>query len=293
MKTTTLALLGLGTAIAIAVLTLVRSTGVSTPDAALRYPVTGIVVAAPVGPAVEVAHDDIPGFMPAMTMTFALKNPGEAAGLEPGDRVGFTLRVGQQESWAEALVVTGHDAEAARRLAAPRTSSASRLRDGDAVPAFKLVDQHEAALTEADLQGHQTLVTFIFTRCPLPEFCPLMVKRFRELQEVVAADAALARRVRLLSITLDPAYDTPEVLKAYGTTMKVDFTRWRFATGGEEQISAVAKAFAVYTERNGPSLDHTLATALIGPDGRVVEIWRGSGWTTDEVLAALRAGKAS
>lgn len=286
MKTTTLALLGLGTAIA--VVALVRSTGGPPADDDLRYQVTGIVVAAPVGPAVEVAHDDIPGFMPAMTMPFALKTPAEATGLEPGDRVRFTLRVGERESWAEDLVVTGHDTEAARRLAAPRTSSTTRLRDGDAVPAFELVDQHDVALTAADLQGHQTVVTFIFTRCPLPEFCPLMVKRFRELQQAVAGDAALARRVRLLSVTLDPAYDTPEVLEAFGTSMKADFTRWRFVTGTEEQIGAFAKAFAVYTERNGPSLDHTLATALIGPDGRVVEIWRGSGWTTDEVLTALR-----
>lgn len=286
MKTTTLALLGLGTAIA--VVALVRSAGTSPADSDPRYPVTGIVVAAPAGPAIDVAHDDIPGFMPAMTMPFALKNPADGHGLKPGDRVRFTLRVGQQASWAEDLVVTGHDAETARRLTAPRSTSPSRLRDGDAVPAFALVDQHDAALTEADLQGHYTVVTFIFTRCPLPEFCPLMVKRFRELQAAVADDPSLTSRVRLLSVTLDPEYDTPDVLDAYGTAMKADFTRWRFATGTPAQIGAFAKAFAVYTEWNGPSLDHTLATALIGPDGRVVDIWRGSGWTTDEVLTAVR-----
>lgn len=291
MKTKTRALLG--AAILIAVVALVRWTATSQTDGDPRYPVTGMVVAAPVGPAVDVAHDDIPGFMPAMTMPFALKDPAQGRDLKPGDRVQFTLRVGQQESWAEDLVVTGHDAEAARRLAAPRTSTTARVRTGEAVPAFQLVDQHDVEVTEADLQGHYTVVTFIFTRCPLPEFCPLMVKRFRELQEVVADDAQLASAVRLLSVTLDPEYDTPDVLETYGTTMKADFTRWRFATGTPAQVGAFAKAFAVYTEWNGPSLDHTLATALIGPDGRVVEIWRGSGWTTDEVLTALRAAAAS
>lgn len=288
MRTTTLAAIALGTVLA--VVALVRwNADAPPPDNALRYPVTGIVVAAPVGPSVEVAHDDIPGFMPAMTMPFALASPEEGADLVPGDRVRFTLRVGQQESWAEDLVVTGHDAEAARRLAAPRPSASNRLRDGDAVPPFRLVDQQGAPLTEADLEGRLTVVTFIFTRCPLPEFCPLVVSRFKELQAATADDAALAGRLQLLSVTLDPAYDTPEVLEAYGTAMQADFSRWRFATGSDEAIDDFAKAFAVYTERTGTSLDHTLATALIGPDGRVAEIWRGSGWTADEVLAALRS----
>ena len=287
MKTTTIAAIAVGTALA--VLALLRWNGVGPPrDNDPRYPVTGVVVAAPVGPAIEVAHDDIPGFMPAMTMPFALRNPEDAAKVTPGDRVRFVLRVGQQASWAEDLEVVGHDADAARRLAAPRQSSSARLRGGDAVQPFQLIDQHGTPVTEADLQGHATVVTFIFTRCPLPEFCPLMVKRFRELQEAVAADPALAPRVRLLSVTLDPAYDTPDVLEAYGRAMQADFTRWRFATGSDQAVTAFAKAFAVYSERNGASLDHTLATALIGPDGRVVEVWRGSGWTSDEVLEALR-----
>src|SRR5690606_33395448 len=194
---------------------------------------------------------------------------------------------GQQESWVEDVVVTGHDAEAARRLAAARPRAGSRLRDGDAVPAFALVAQDGGPVTREDLAGRYTVVTFIVTRCPLPEFCPLMVSRFRELQTAAAGDPALAERLRLLSVTLDPAYDTPEVLAAYGRAMRADFSRWRFATGSEDAIDGFAKAFAVYRERDGGTLDHTLATALIGPDGRVVEIWRGSGWTTDDVLARI------
>lgn len=148
-------------------------------------------------------------------------------------------------------------------------------------------DQSDTSFTERDLAGHTTVVTFIFTRCPLPEFCPLMVKRFRELQAAIKDDPALREDTRLLSVTLDPGFDSPEVLHAYGTAMGADFARWRFVTGTSEAIDAVARAFAVYTERSGPTLDHTLATALVGPDGRVAEIWRGNGWKTADVLAAL------
>jgi protein SCO1/2 len=227
--------------------------------------------------------------MPAMTMPFTMGTGVDAGALRPGDRVRFALRVDQAASEAHSLVVTGRDEAVAAASMARPAAPASRLRRGDVVPPFTLRDQDDRDFATADLEGQLTLVTFIFTRCPLPEFCPLMVKRFREVQAEVEEDATLGERTRLLSVTLDPVFDTPQRLHAYGTAMKADFARWRFVTGTPEAIDAFAKAFAVYTEWSGASLDHTLATALIGPDGRVLEIWRGNGWKTDEVLAALRA----
>ncbi len=270
-----------------------QAAGHGQADGAVQFEVTGVVMAPAQGRQVSIAHDDIPGFMPAMTMPFTMGTGVDAGALRSGDRVRFALRVDQTASEAHSLVVIGRDeavtAAGTQRPAAP----ASRLRRGDAVPAFTLRDQANRDVTTADLEGHLTVVTFIFTRCPLPEFCPLMVKRLQEVQAEVAKEATLGARIRLLSVTLDPAYDTPQVLHAYGTAMKADFARWRFATGTPEAIDAFAKAFAVYTERSGPSLDHTLATALIGPDGRVLEIWRGNGWKTSEVLAALRAASGT
>jgi protein SCO1/2 len=251
---------------------------------ATRRPVTGIVVTAPEGRSVRVAHDEIPGYMAAMTMEFTLAD-GETTRLAPGDRVRFTLRVDKPGNLAEGVAVTGHGAVPAEDAPAPPVT---RLKPGATLPAFALVDERGQALTDASLRGHPTVVTFIFTRCPVPEFCPLVTSRFAELQRMLARDRSLPRDTQLLSITLDPAFDTPPILEAYARAKGADPARWRFATGEPDDVLRVARAFSVYVEKNGALLDHTLATALVDADGRVVEIWRGNGWKTAEVAASLR-----
>jgi protein SCO1/2 len=253
-----------------------------------QFAATGLIVAILEDGQVSVAHDAIPGFMPAMTMPLTLANPRDAGRLTPGDRVQFTLRVGEQSSRAADFVVTGRDLGALTAYIAARTRSSARLRPGDAVPVFRLVDQSGATLSDEDLRGHPTVLTFLFTRCPLPEFCPLMVRHFKQLQRAIAADPSLSS-VRLLSISLDPEFDSPQVLAEYGRAQGADFTRWRFGTGTPDQVAVLTRAFAVHTERTGALVDHTLATALIDAEGRVVELWRGNGWTVEEVLGALRS----
>jgi protein SCO1/2 len=170
--------------------------------------------------------------------------------------------------------------------AATRTGE-RRLKKGDALPELALTNDAGKPFTSADLRGHVTVVTFMFTRCPVPEFCPLMAKRFQQLQRNLEAEASL-RNVRLLGITLDPAFDRPEVLHAYATAMGADPARWRFLTGTPEAVAKLTAAFSIHVERNGALLYHTLATALIDADGRITDIWRGNGWTTAEVTDALR-----
>jgi protein SCO1/2 len=252
-----------------------------------RKPVTGIVLTAPEGRSVRIAHDEIPGYMDAMTMAFTLAD-GESAALKPGDRVRFVLRVGKPGNQAEDVRVTGHGPLPATDESAARTVPVSRLKPGDTLPAFALVDERGRAFTDADMRGHATVVTFIFTRCPVPEFCPLVTSRFTELQRLLARDRSLPRDTQLLSITLDPAFDTPPILEAYARAKGADAARWRFATGRPDDVMRVARAFSVYVERNGALLDHTLATALVDADGRVVEIWRGNGWKAAEIATALR-----
>jgi protein SCO1/2 len=257
----------------------------AAPNAEI-YNVTGVVTA-PVGDGrVMVAHEEIPGYMPAMTMPFAV-GADVPSTLAPGDRVRFVLRVTAESSQAEGFVVTGHDAAIAGALKAGRASAPRRLKKGDELPAFSLTTSASRPFTEADLRGHVTAVTFIFTRCPVPEFCPLMVKRFKELQRELNADTSLGS-VRLLSVTLDPAFDTPQVLASYAAAMGADTNRWQFVTGRPEEIARLTSAFSIHVERNGVLLDHTLATAIVGRDGRVTEIWRGNAWTSAAVLDALR-----
>jgi protein SCO1/2 len=114
-----------------------------------------------------------------------------------------------------------------------------------------------------------------------------MAVKFNSLQKSLVAQPASSTPFRLVSITLDPDFDRPEILAAYGKAIGAKPAHWNFATGTKTRIGALAKAFAVVAENNGVTLDHTLCTALIGPDGRVVELWRGHAWKPDEVLSAL------
>ena len=250
-----------------------------------RLTATGVVVGTPDAGRVQVAHDEISGYMPPMTMTFAL-GPAERAVLAPGDRIRFTLRTGPDETWMEGVRVTSRGS-----LPAPARPLApvDRLRRGDVLPEVTLVDQDGRPVRTADLRGRPTVLTFIYTRCPVPEFCPLVSRRFGQLQAALAADHSPAHDARLLSVTLEPEFDTAPILTAYARSLNANPARWVFAGGDPAQVTRLARAFSVFVERQGALLDHTLATALVDADGRVTEIWRGSGWTVSEVVEALRA----
>lgn len=236
---------------------------------------------------VTIAHDDIPGLMPAMTMSFATADRAGAASLKPGDRVRFQLHTDGADWTVDSFAVVGHAATPSPVPSRPATIR--RLREGDHLPAFSCLTEENLPLTAASLRGHATLLTFIFTRCPVPEYCPAMALRFAQLQKAILTAPGFAGQARLLSITLDPEFDRPEILKAYGEAVGANPAVWQFATGDKEAIAALTKSFAVYTERNGVTLEHTLCTALVGPDGRILQLWRGNGWKIDEVLPALAA----
>jgi protein SCO1/2 len=267
-----------------------RGDGPAAAPGGLTYDVTGTVTAPPAGGQVMVAHEDIAGYMPAMTMPFNLA-PGAPPRLAPGDRVRFVLRVDAAGSRAGAFVVTGHDAAVAEAAMAAVRVPARRLRPGDALPELDLIDQAGTPFTGAELRGRRTVLTFIFTRCPVPEFCPLMIQRLREIEAAGRRDPAL-RDVQLVAVTLDPGFDTPAILKAYADAKELAAPRWRLLTGTPEAVAGLTKAFAVHVEQNGVLLDHTLATAAVDGDGRVVEIWRGNRWKAAAVVAALRGTPA-
>jgi protein SCO1/2 len=260
--------------------------GATGGPSARTFHVTGTVTAPMAERRVMVAHGDIPGYMPAMTMPFAVA-ADETPSVAVGDRVRFTLRVTADGSQAEGFEVTGHDAALATALRAATGRIQKRLKKGDEIPAFSLTTSEGLPLTSADLRGHVTAITFVFTRCPVPEFCPLMVKRFQEVQrQLESSDSHHA--VRLLSVTLDPAFDTPQVLRDYATSKRANPARWQFATGERDEIARLTSAFFIHVEQNGVLIDHTLATAVIGRDGRIVEIWRGNGWSAAELLDVIR-----
>jgi protein SCO1/2 len=166
------------------------------------------------------------------------------------------------------------------------------LREGEAVADASLVDESGTPRRLADWKGRAVAVTFIYTRCPLPNFCPVMDRHFKAVQDAVRADAALAGRVQLLSVSFDPDHDTPAVLASHAGRLQADPDIWRFLTGPREEVEQLAKQFGVSVIREGadPSeIVHNLRTAVIDPGGRLSTVLNGSEWTPAELVAALKA----
>ncbi|NDV61105.1 SCO family protein [Puniceicoccales bacterium CK1056] len=168
-------------------------------------------------------------------------------------------------------------------LAAPGITSGEIVREGDRSPTPSLISERNQPIT---LVGErQTLITFIFTRCAAMEFCPRMAKQFEDVQEAIQEKGYTG--LRLLSISLDPEFDRPELLKEYAKAVGADPATWNFATADTATIDSLTRDFRVHRNKDGGILNHTLCTALISPDGTIKRIWRGNAWTTEEVLEAV------
>lgn len=240
-----------------------------------------------------IEHEDIPGVMPSMTMPFQLGETGSVADYPPGTAVEVGFRMdGNGVQIDEIGPIDGETLNLPTPKPVGGKSNVPRVKPGDAVPEFQLVGEDGNPLTLEDFSGRSWLVTFIFVRCPVPDFCPLLTSKFSAIQSAVQSDPTLAGKVSLLSVSFDEA-DTPEVLAQYGRAHGANPQIWRFATGTPNEIDKLTRTFSVRIEKNGATIDHGLATALIDPDGTVVEIWRGNAWDIDEVVEALRQSLAA
>jgi protein SCO1/2 len=273
------------------IVALLAGTACSAPEPAREYPISGQILAVHSDRGeVTIRHDDIEGLMPAMTMTFPVAEAALIEGREPGDLVSGTLEVSESLGRIVALEKTG-------TAPLPDTSNsvlmaAELLAVGAAVPDAALIDQTDTRRSLSEWFGAPTLVTFIYTRCPLPNFCPLMDRNFALIQDRIAADTTLAGRVRLISVTLDPDYDTPAVLSEHASTLGADPAVWTFLTGDRVTIDRVAARFGVGVMRDdGPEgpVTHNLRTALIDSDGKLAKVYSGNEWTPDQVVEDLNA----
>jgi protein SCO1 len=236
-----------------------------------------------------VKHGDIQGFMPAMTMTFKVREASVMSGKAPGDLIRARLVVYEAVGYLTAVDVTGH---------APLTEPPPSLRSamgvlapGQSVPDVRLVDQDGAERHLADWRGRVVAVTFVYTRCPLPDFCPLMDRQFAAVQRDASADAQLKDSLQLLSITVDPSFDTPPVLLAHARRAGARPEVWSFATGTPDELERFASRFGVSVMRNDPSgaeVVHNLRTAVIDRDGRLTTIFGGNEWSAADLLKELR-----
>ena len=262
------------------------------PDANTRqFELQGQILAVrPERHEVVIKHQDIKGFMQGMTMPFTVRDDALMAGKKPGDLVTATLVVGETQAYLSTLTTTGH---AELSEAAP-PAAPDILEPGQAVRDATLVDQDNTPRQFSTFKGHRLAVTFIYTRCPLPDFCPLMDKHFAAIQTTIKGTPALAD-VRLLTVTLDPEFDRPAIMKAYARRREADPAVWTFLTGEPAEVNRFATQFGLYVEHNPQdaiNITHNLRTAVIDPEGRLVSVHSGNSWTPAELVADLTAAPA-
>jgi protein SCO1/2 len=241
---------------------------------------------------VTVSHEDIKGYMPAMTMPFPVRNESDLEFIAPDDDITATLVVDGKHTWLEDLIITRQSATTAP------LAGAAMAQPGDEVPNVTLRNQDNREIHLHNYRGKTLLLTFIYTRCPVPDYCTLMSDNFNQIDRALAADPALYEKTHLLSISIDPAYDTPQVLRSYGAAhteryQNETFAHWEFATGTPDQVKQIAQFFGLTYFPEKDQIIHALRTVIVTPDGKVAKIYGGNDWKPEEIEAEIRKTSAS
>jgi protein SCO1/2 len=255
-----------------------------------RYQVTGLVTAVDAPhQTVVVSHDAIPGYMDAMAMPYQVRDQKVLAELKPGMKIEFTLVVGKSSSYIVDVHARQYDSQErdpdqARRLALLDSAmhpDSAKIKIGEVVPDFALVDQNNRRVTLSQFDGKVVAITFIYTRCPLPDYCLRMSNNFGRLQKRFGE--RLGRDLILLSMTFDPAHDQPEVLAKYAAVWKADAEGWRFLTGPLETVKQVSARFGMNFWPDEGLMTHSLHTVVIDRRGKLVANIEGNQFTAAQL----------
>ncbi len=258
------------------------------------YQLKGIVVSSqPATGEVTIDSEAISGFMEAMVMPYKLAQPGIAGELHPGDHIMARLRVSDSASQLDQIVVTAQ----AKPDYKPKVFY-NVPKPGQTVPDFKFLNQNGRTIDINRFHGKVLLLTFIYTRCPLPDFCIRMSRNFAKIDQALAATPKLYDRTHLLSISFDPAHDTPKVLHGYGSEYigphsKGAFSHWDFAAPPQAELAAVTQFFDVgVTPGPNQTLSHSLSTVVVGPDGKVLNWYPSNEWKPEDILKDVKQALA-
>jgi protein SCO1 len=257
------------------------------------YSLRGVVVSVdPARGEATIDHQAVPGFMEAMIMPYKFKDASVLSDLHPGDHITADILVSAAPA---ADVLLDHIVVVAQARADYKPAVFYHVPEqGDSVPDFHLLNQSGMQIHLGQFQGKALLVTFIYTRCPMADFCPRVSRNFATIDKALAADPDLYRKTHLVSISFDPEYDTPKVLRSYGGAYtgkytKETFEHWDFAAPSQANLIEVAKFFDLgMTPEKNNTITHTLSTTLIGPDGKVFRFYPGNDWTPEQVLGDVR-----
>lgn len=234
---------------------------------------------------VTISHENVVGLMPAMTMPFTVPSQADLDYLAPDDQVTATLVVDGSQSWLENLFVVRTSGSA------PGAPPPTEAQPGDEVPNFTLVNQDGKQIRLHNYRGKALLLTFIYTRCPLPEYCTLMSNNFAQVDRQLQQEPQVYARTHLLSISIDPKFDTPQVLRSYGAahTERYEdetFTHWEFASG--DHVKDVAQFFGLRYFAENDQIIHGLKTVIVKPDGKVAKVYTGNEWKPEDAVNELK-----
>jgi len=241
---------------------------------------------------VMIDHEEIPGYMEAMTMPFTVADTNEFAGITTNDQVQFRLVVEPLKSWIDQVQKTG-TAQSLTNQTRPKfrlVREVEPLSEGDLLPNYPFTNSFGKAFQTDDFRGQVLAFTLIFTRCPLPDFCPRMGRNFEAVYRTLLQDSSGFTNWHLLSLSFDPEFDTPAVLNAYARQFQRDPARWTFATGALIELDDITERFGMYfaRESTGVTFNHNLRTVVIDPYGRVHRVFIGNTWKPEELVAAMR-----
>lgn len=264
------------------------------PVATKRYPFTGRIISIDTqAQSANIDGDMIQGYMEAMVMPYKLKPASTLRQLAPGDSISAEVVVVDHDPrdestdadyWLENVKITAHAAQPPAGAAKTFHMPAPR----EDVPDFSFTNQDGKHISLHQFRGKLLFVTFIYTRCPFPDFCPRMSSNFAEIYKQTASSPSLAD-TQLLSISFDPGHDTPKVLRDYGfsvahTHEPALFRRWEFAVPSAADLPKIADFFALTVKPEGGLITHNLSTAVIGPDGKIVKWYHGSDWQVSDLI---------
>jgi protein SCO1 len=253
-----------------------------------HYTLTGRVVSkVSATRAIVVDHDEIQGFMAAMTMPYTVAEGIDLSGIEPGDRIRADIDVKPDGQYSlHRISVT----DSSHREKAPIETK--QLWPGQDIPDIALVNQDSKIVHLSEFRGKTLLLTFIYTRCPMPNFCPRLSSLFASVNRELAKSPKEYERTHLLSVSIDPKYDTPSVLRKYGLAYLHEdpkgFAHWQFTAPSPENLRTLADAFSLIYEEEDNQISHTMSTVLIGPDGKLAKTWIMSDWTVAEAMTAIQ-----